>query len=532
MGTFKKYNKAVDLIDSIKFMGIVKRQVGLTVEAQGPQTEIGELCNIRLETPGKEKTIQAEVVGFNGENVLLMPYDNLEGIYPGAEVIAAGHPLKIEVSEELLGRVINGIGRQLDNKEDIFSEKRISIFQKAPGPLERKKINRPLITGIRAIDGFLTIGEGQRIGIFSGAGVGKSTLLGMLARNSKADINVIALIGERGREVQEFITRDLGEEGLKKSVVVAATSDTTPLMRIRGAFTATTIAEYFRDKGMEVALFFDSVTRFARAQREIGLAVGEPPTTSGFPPSVFSLLPRLLERAGKTRKGSITGFYAVLVEGDDFTEPVTDTVRGILDGHIILDRELAEKNHYPAVDILKSVSRLMVNITSDEYKRIAGFCRRLLAIYKENEDLITIGAYKKGSDPEIDRAIELNNRLTNFLQQEIFENSSLQETGDALFQLLLRSERNGLRFDKERDFHGLYEDEKVLQRANETINRYNEEEQKKEKIVNEKLNKKNSFKEKNQEIINNEQKDNENLNIELNETENNLAVEDTDNGTV
>ena len=321
--------------------------------------------------------------------------------------------------------------------------------------MERKKIRYPLITGVRAIDAFTTIGKGQRIGIFSGAGVGKSTLLGMIARNTTADINVIALIGERGREVKEFIERDLGKEGVKKSVIVAATSDTTPLMRVRGAFVAATVAEYFRDKGLDVALYFDSVTRLARAQREIGLAVGEPPTTSGFTPSVFTLMPKLLERAGTSKKGSITGLFTILVEGDDFTEPVTDTVRGIIDGHIILNRELAHKNHYPAIDILGSISRLMVGLTGDEFRNITGYIKKLMAVYKENEDLITIGAYQKGSDPLIDRSIELQARLNEFLEQGMFDKSDIQQTGDKLFMLLKRSERKGLRFEIERDFPGI-----------------------------------------------------------------------------
>ena len=469
MGIFKKYHAAVDSIQPIKYMGIVKKQVGLTVEASGPQTETGEVCFIRVNSQGKERNILAEVVGFNGENVILMPYDDIEGIYPGAEVIATGGPLKIDVSEELLGRVLNGIGKAIDFKEDVFSAVKYSIFNKAPNALEREPINHPLVTGVRAIDSFLSIGGGQRIGIFSGAGVGKSTLLGMIAQNSNADVNVIALIGERGREVKEFIHKELGEKGMERSVVIAATGDMTPLMRIRGAFTATTIAEYFRDRGANVALYFDSVTRLARAQREVGLATAEPPTTSGFTPSVFTVLPRLLERAGKTKKGSITGIYTVLVEGDDFTEPVTDAVRGILDGHIILSRSLAEKNHFPAIDVLGSISRLQTSLTSSDFRKVVGTVRNLMAIYKENEDLITIGAYQRGSDPRIDRAIELKPRLDDFLKQDMFEHSELQATGDKLFMLLKKSERQNLRFDMERDFPGFFESERKIDKAQRTI---------------------------------------------------------------
>mgnify|MGYP001548987807 CR=1 FL=1 len=469
MPLFKKYSEVIDYIDPIKYMGIVKKQVGLMIEAEGPQTEIGELCYIRLSIPGKERLIPAEVVGFNNQSVVLMPYEDINGIYPGAEVMSTGGPLHIDISEKLLGRIINGIGKSIDKKEDIFTQKKYSIFRNPPNPLDRKQITKPLVTGIRSIDAFTSVGEGQRIGIFSGAGVGKSTLLGMIARHSEADVNVIALIGERGREVKEFLVRDLGEEGLAKSVVVVATGEKTPLMRIRGAFVATTIAEYFRDKGLNVALYLDSVTRLARAQREIGLAVGEPPATGGFTPSVFSMLPRLLERAGKSKNGSITGIYAVLVEGDDFSEPVTDTVQGILDGHIKLSRQLAEKNHYPAVDVLGSISRLMVNITSKDFRLVAGFIREHMAIYKENEDMIKMGAYQRGTDPKIDRAIELQQRLNDFLRQGMFEHSTLQETGDKLFQLLKRSERNGLRFDSKRDFPGYYIIEKKKDQANKTI---------------------------------------------------------------
>ncbi len=470
MPIFKKYSEALDYVDPIKYMGVVNKQVGLMIEAIGPQTEIGELCYIRLvNDSGTERLIPAEVVGFNNENVVLMPYEDIHGIYPGAEVISTGAPLHVDVSDDLLGRIINGIGKSLDNKEDIFSHKKLSIFSNPPNPLERQQIIKPLITGVRSIDAFNSLGQGQRIGIFSGAGVGKSTLLGMIARHSEADVNVIALIGERGREVKEFILRDLGEDGLKKSVVVVATGDKTPLMRIRGAYVATTIAEYFRDKGLDVALFFDSVTRLARAQREIGLAVGEPPATGGFTPSVFSMLPRLLERAGKSQQGSITGIYAVLVEGDDFTEPVTDTVQGILDGHIKLSRALAEKNHYPAIDVLGSISRLMVNITSDEFRKITGFIREHMAIYKENEDMIKMGAYQRGTDAKIDRAIELQSRLKNFLRQGMFEHSNLQQTGDALFKLLKRSERDNLKFEPERDFPGYFISEKKKDKATKTI---------------------------------------------------------------
>jgi len=469
MGTFTKYLQAVDEIELIRYMGTVDKQVGLIIETDGPQTEKGEFCYIRIQTPGKERLIPAEVQGFKDNKVILMPYEDIEGIYPGAEVISTGGPLKINVSEELLGRVINGIGKPLDGKEDIYTKTKKSIFNRPPSPLERKTIDKPLITGIRAIDGFLSIGKGQRMGIFAGAGVGKSTLLGMIARNALSDINVIALIGERGREVQAFIEKDLGPKGLKRSIVVAATGDTSPLMQIRGAYVATTIAEYFRDLGADVTLLFDSVTRLARAQRGVGLAAGEPPTTSGFTPSVFLMLPQLLERAGTSKSGSITAFYSILVEGDDFTEPVTDTVRAILDGHIILDRGLAHKNHYPAIDILGSVSRLMLDIASPEFNNAAGTIRKYMAIYKENEDLITIGAYPKGSDPDIDRAIALMPKVNDYLRQKINETSSLKDTGEKLFRLLTKRELQGKMFNEQRDFPGLFKEkagEKDLKKSN------------------------------------------------------------------
>ncbi|NLJ81210.1 MAG: flagellar protein export ATPase FliI, partial [Firmicutes bacterium] len=402
---------------------------GLTIESIGPITNIGDLCLIQRRD---NSPIPAEVVGFKNERVLLMPLAEMAGIGPGSYVNATGHPLKIPVGSALLGRVLDGLGKPMDGRGAIPTTKRCSISGKVPKPLERQRIKQPLQVGVRAIDGLLTCGRGQRIGVFSGSGVGKSTLLGMMARNTEADVNVIALVGERGREVREFLERDLGPEGLKNSVVVAATSDQPALVRIKAAMVATAIAEYFRDLGRDVLFLMDSVTRFAIAQREVGLAIGEPPATRGYTPSVFALLPRLLERTGPGAVGTITGFYTVLVEGDDLNEPIADTVRGILDGHIVLARSLAEKQHYPAIDVLASISRLMSEITSAEHQNMAGKFRSLLAAYKEAEDLINIGAYAEGSNPEIDLAIKLIPGFNQFLQQETCEESDWDDTLEKL----------------------------------------------------------------------------------------------------
>lgn len=404
--------------------GKVKKVIGLTVEVEGIKSFVGELCTIYND---KNRPIACEVVGFKEKDVILMPLGELIGISPGCRVVPEGKPLSVRCSEELFGKVLDGLGNPLKD-EELKSGDFYALDKEPPDPLKRRRIKQILPTGIRAIDGFLTCGEGQRIGIFAGSGVGKSTTLGMIARYAEADVNVIALIGERGREVLDFIEKDLGEEGLKKSIIVCATSDKPALIRLKGAFTATAIAEYFRDQGKKVILMMDSVTRFAMAQREVGLAIGEPPATKGYTPSVFAMLPRLMERSGMSDKGSITAFYTVLVDGDDFNEPIADAVRGILDGHIVLSRDLAHKNHYPAIDVLNSVSRLMPEIAEEEHKNTASFARDLLATYKDSEDLINIGAYVKGSNKKVDMAIRFNETLNNFLKQGIKENTSFEDS--------------------------------------------------------------------------------------------------------
>lgn len=427
MGIFDKYAETLKRIDPIKYTGVVQKvQGGLLVESEGPRAVVGELCQIVL--PEARKIIWAEVVGLKGKTVQIMPYDEMEGITVGSRVIAMGEHLSIPVSDKLLGRVLNAMGKPIDGKGDIGSAVWYPIYQSPPDVLRRPRITQKIATGIRSIDGLLTVGKGQRMGIFSGSGIGKSTLLGMIARNTSADVSVIALIGERGREVRDFIENDLGWEGLERSVVVVAASEKPPLSRIRGAYIATTIAEYFRDQGKDVMLFFDSVTRFARAQREIGLGVGEPPANRGFTPSVFSLLPKLLERSGSAPVGSITGFYSVLVEGDDLDEPVSDAVRGILDGHVVLTRNLAQRNHYPAVDVLQSVSRLADKVSGPGIKKAAGVFRRHLATYREAEDLINVGAYVAGSSAEIDEAVEKMPEINAFLVQGIEERFPIEET--------------------------------------------------------------------------------------------------------
>lgn len=414
------------------YEGAVKKVIGLTIEAHGIKAFVGELCTIYND---QNYAIPCEVVGFREDNVILMPLGELKGISPGCRVVPEGKPLSVNCSDELFGKVLDALGNPIQGK-DIANGLPYSLDREPPDPLKRKRIKDILPTGVRAIDGFLTCGEGQRIGIFAGSGVGKSTTLGMIARYASADVNVIALIGERGREVLDFIERDLGEEGLKKSIVICATSDKPALLRIKGAFTATAIAEYFRDKGKKVILMMDSVTRFAMAQREVGLAIGEPPATKGYTPSVFAMLPRLMERAGMSDKGSITAFYTVLVDGDDFNEPIADAVRGILDGHIILSRELAAKNHYPAIDVLGSISRLMSEIADEEHKKAAASARDLLAVYKDSEDLINIGAYVKGSNEKVDLSIKYNEAINKFLTQDVAENSSYTEIRNTLVNML------------------------------------------------------------------------------------------------
>lgn len=428
---FNEINKKLKEVKTYYLEGIVKEVIGLTIEVQGIKAFVGELCTIYNQD---NKPIKCEVVGFRKDAILLMPLGELIGIGPGCRVIPERKPLEVECTDDLLGKVLDGLGNLL-SEEEIIKGEAYPLENNPPDPLKRKRITEILPTGVRAIDGFLTVGEGQRIGIFAGSGVGKSTTLGMIAREAKADINIISLIGERGREVLEFIEKDLGEEGMKKSIVVCATSDKPALIRIKGALTATAIAEYFRDKGKKVILMMDSVTRFAMAQREVGLAIGEPPAQKGYTPSVFAKLPKLMERPGTSDKGSITAFYTVLVDGDDFNEPIADAVRGILDGHIVLSRSLAHKNHYPAIDILNSVSRLMPNIASDIHKEAASFARDLLATYKEAEDLINLGAYVKGSNKKIDLAIKYNENLNNYLKQKIEEKTEFNNSIENLIAM-------------------------------------------------------------------------------------------------
>ena len=430
----EKYNKVLDAT-LFKRKGKVVNVVGLTIESAGPDAKLGDMCTIIPESDEERELgpIVAEVVGFKDRKTLLMPYDQTDGIGLGCIVENTGYPLQVAVSDQLLGKTLNGLGVPIDGStiEGGF----ISVEAAAPDPLSREMIDTVLPLGVKAVDGLITIGKGQRIGIFAGSGVGKSTLMGMFARNTKADINVIALIGERGREVREFIERDLGPEGMKRSVVVVATSDRPALERKKAAMTATAIAEYFRDQGKDVLLMMDSLTRFSMAQREIGLASGEPPVTRGYPPSVYSEMPKLLERAGKNDKGSITGLYTVLVDGDDFNEPITDTARSILDGHIMLNRKLAHKNHYPAIDVLQSISRCMSSIATREHKQAAGKLKTVLATYNEAEDLINIGAYKNGSNPNIDYAIAKNNEVNDFLLQETDDKYTFEESVDMLMSI-------------------------------------------------------------------------------------------------
>ncbi|MBN1037809.1 MULTISPECIES: flagellar protein export ATPase FliI [unclassified Clostridium] len=421
---FNNLIKKVNNTSSIYTEGVVNKVIGLTVEVKGIKAFVGELCIIYNE---KNAPVNCEVVGFKDGFVVLMPLDELIGISPGCRVVPMRKPLSVKCSDKLLGEIIDGLGKPLRGEELVEGED-YPLENNPPDPLKRKRIKEIMPTGIRAIDGFLTCGDGQRIGIFAGSGVGKSTTLGMIAREAKADVNVIALIGERGREVLEFIEKDLGPEGMKKSVVVCATSDKPALIRLKGALTATAIAEYFRDKGKKVILMMDSVTRFAMAQREVGLAIGEPPATKGYTPSVFAKLPKLMERSGTSEDGSITAFYTVLVDGDDFNEPIADAVRGILDGHIVLSRSLAHKNHYPAIDILNSVSRLMNSIAPSEHIKAASIARDLLATYKESEDLINIGAYVKGSNKKIDLAISYHDKIEEFLRQTVNEKSNFDES--------------------------------------------------------------------------------------------------------
>lgn len=428
-----KYLNIINRTDTIKQIGKITEIIGLTIESDGPKSSIGDLCLISNDFD--DKPTMAEVVGFKQDKILLMPLASPDGIRPGAKVVNTGAAMKIGVGNQLIGRVLDGLGQPIDTLGEIrFSEYR-STRAAAINPLKRRRISEPLALGIRAVDAFSTVGKGQRMGIFAGSGVGKSTTLGMMAKNTSADLNVIALVGERGREVKEFIEEILGAEGMKRSIIVAATSEQPSLVKIKAAFVATTIAEYFRDKGMDVLFMLDSVTRIAMAQREVGLAIGEPPATRGYTPSVFAMMPKLMERAGTNEVGTITALYTVLVEGDDFNEPISDTARSILDGHIVLSRALAHKNHYPAIDVLQSLSRVMGDVTSDEHRQAAGNLRNLLAVHAKNEDLINIGAYVKGSDPICDTAIRLMPDIDKFLIQSTKEKVEYTETVNQLLEL-------------------------------------------------------------------------------------------------
>ncbi|AGI28925.1 flagellar protein export ATPase FliI [Bacillus subtilis] len=424
----------IEMTDSYKRYGKVKRVIGLMIESKGPASSIGDVCLIYAKGQSG-KVIKAEVVGFQEENILLMPYLEAASIAPGSIVEATGESLRVKVGAGLIGQVIDAFGEPLDGKLLPKGLSPVSTEQSPPNPMKRPPIREKMGVGVRSIDSLLTVGKGQRIGIFAGSGVGKSTLMGMIAKQTEADLNVIALVGERGREVREFIEKDLGKEGLKRSIVVVATSDQPALMRLKAAYTATAIAEYFRDKGQNVMFMMDSVTRVAMAQREIGLAAGEPPTTKGYTPSVFAILPRLLERTGANEHGTITAFYTVLVDGDDMNEPIADTVRGILDGHIVLDRALANKGQFPAVNVLKSISRVMSNISTKQHMDAANKFRELLSTYQNSEDLINIGAYKRGSSREIDEAIQFYPQLIQFLKQETDESALLEESIAALTSL-------------------------------------------------------------------------------------------------
>ncbi|MGD8777606.1 MAG: flagellar protein export ATPase FliI [Ignavibacteria bacterium] len=429
-----KFGQIIDSAETLKINGRVTDVIGLIIVSVGPNVSLGEICSI-VNKKGKE-VCKAEVVGFKEGKVLSIALGEVANISPSCEIIASGKSFGVKVGEQLLGRVIDGLGNPIDGKGELEGVQDRTVYRDPPNPLNRKRIETPLQTGVRAIDGLLTCGKGQRVGIFAGSGVGKSVMLGMIARNTNADISVIVLVGERGREVREFIEKDLGEEGLKRSVVIVATSDKPALMRIKAAFIGTTIAEYFRDMGKDVVLMMDSVTRFALAQREIGLTIGEPPTTKGYTPSVFAILPKLLERAGTSFKGSITGFYTVLVDGDDMTEPVADAVRSILDGHIVLSRKIANKGQYPAIDPLQSVSRVMPDIVEEDHRLRAVEFNEILQTYNEAEDLINIGAYVKGSNPQVDHALANIISLRKFLKQDMKERALYKDTVDKLYTII------------------------------------------------------------------------------------------------
>ncbi len=422
---FDSILKTIDSYTTVRTEGKVSQIVGLVIEASGLDGSLGEMCFISTMTGEK---VPAEIIGFKGNKVLLMPFEETVGISPGSRVTVSPSPMTVSVGPQLLGRILDGMGNPIDGKGPINSQLRQPVYNTPPHPLKRQRIKEVIETGIRSIDGLLTLGRGQRVGIFAGSGVGKSIMLGMIARYTNAEVNVIALIGERGREVREFIERDLGDEGLKRSVVIVATSDQAAMVRVKGALIATAIAEYFRDQKMDVMFMMDSLTRVAMSQREIGLAVGEPPTTKGYTPSVFSLLPRMLERTGMGKEGSITGIYTVLVEGDDMDDPVSDTARSILDGHIILSRKLASSGHYPAIDVLESVSRLFTEVASESHLKQAETILEMLADFREYEDMISIGAYSEGTNPKVDVAIKHRDRINAYLKQEMNESSNFNST--------------------------------------------------------------------------------------------------------
>lgn len=430
---FQNFHEIVHNLETVERSGKVMKVVGLTVESNGPIVNMGTICKI-YPSVGDEY-VEAEVVGFKDQRVLLMPFGDMNGIGFGSRVVSTGRSLRVAVSNDLIGRVLNALGEPMDDGPAIETDTYYPVDNSPPNPLSRTRISEEFPLGIRAIDGLLTVGQGQRLGIFAGSGVGKSTLLGMIARNAVADVNVIVLVGERGREVKDFIEKDLGKEGLAKSVLLVATSDQPALLRLKAALVGTSIAEFFRDQGLKVLLLMDSVTRFAMAQREIGMAVGEPPISRGFPPSVYSILPKLLERSGTSDRGSITGLYTVLVEGDDMNEPISDTVRGILDGHIVLSRALATSNHYPAIDVLASISRVMKDIVPREQYDQASYIKSVMAVYKNAKDLIDIGAYKTGSSAEIDEAIRKNPSINSFLCQYVDEVTNYEEVKENLYAL-------------------------------------------------------------------------------------------------
>ena len=438
---FEKYLNTVKNTTTIRYVGKVTSVNGLDIQSSGPRCVIGEICTINV--PSLKTKVLAEVVALEGTSVKLSAFGNTRGIEVGCEVVASGNTLQVPVGKSLLGRVIDATGAPCDGKGALVPETFYPAEKDSPDPMTRKPINRRITTGVRAIDTLLTVGRGQRLGIFAGSGVGKSTLLSMIARNTNADVNVIALIGERGREVLDFINRDLGEEGLKRSVVIVATSDQPSICRLRASYVATAVAEYFRDQGKDVMFMFDNVTRFAHAQREIGLAKGEPPAQKGYPPSVFDLIPKLLERAGTNDKGSITAFYNVLVDSDDMNEPITDKVRGTLDGHIVLDRKLAQSYHYPAIDVLQSISRLSRRVTGEQTKKACAIIRELMALYQNNELMITTGAYAKGSSPSIDKAIDMHDAIEEFLKQEENDHCTMKDS------LLKLSELSGVEIPDE-----------------------------------------------------------------------------------